>query len=397
MSGSTSNNTVIGSGSDSIVLNISEDQAQGENANFTVNVDGQQIGGPQTTTASHSAGQDQTFTFLGNYAPGPHAVTVTFANNFIYPGLPGDRNLYVDGVTYNGQVISNSTTPIYQSPLFPPNSTQGDIYGNAVFTVNDTTPVPAGASSTPTTTPGAVSVGDGSDTLVLNMAEDEYLGDAQFTVSVDGRQIGGVQTTTAIVGEGQQQEFDVHGNFGGGTHSVSVDFLNDQIGAFYPQGTPGIPPGQWAVDTTDRNLYVMGASLDGGNPADGPPYEQSSDGTYTFNVTAGSNPGATGASSNNATVNSTTLAAGQSAGGISFVAPATTTTAASGGGTSASTNTTTTAPTLSSTLTSATTAAPDPTVTPATTSDPTTTASGSGGHHWTYQQNNGGTWVHQHG
>ncbi len=134
MSGSTSNN-IIGSGSDSIVLNVSEDQAQGIDAQFTVNVDGQQIGGLQTATASHSAGQDETFTFLGNWAPGPHNVTVTFANNFLYPGTSGDRNLYVDGVTYDGQTVSNTTTPIYQSPLFPPNSTGGDILGNAVYTV----------------------------------------------------------------------------------------------------------------------------------------------------------------------------------------------------------------------------------------------------------------------
>jgi hypothetical protein len=96
MSGSTSNN-IISSGSDSIVLNVSEDQAQGVDAQFTVNVDGQQIGGLQTATASHSAGQDETFTFLDNRAPGPHNVTVTFANNFLYPGTSGDRNLMSTG------------------------------------------------------------------------------------------------------------------------------------------------------------------------------------------------------------------------------------------------------------------------------------------------------------
>ena len=60
MSGSTSNN-YIGSGSDTITLKMSEDQAQGVDALFTVNVDGQQIGGVQSVSASHSSGQDQTF------------------------------------------------------------------------------------------------------------------------------------------------------------------------------------------------------------------------------------------------------------------------------------------------------------------------------------------------
>ena len=95
MSGSTSNSNIIGSGSDSITLDMAEDQAQGTDAEFTVNVDGQQIGGVQTVTASQSAGQTEPFTFEGDWAAGNHDVTVTFANNFIYPGLSGDRNLYV--------------------------------------------------------------------------------------------------------------------------------------------------------------------------------------------------------------------------------------------------------------------------------------------------------------
>jgi hypothetical protein len=43
-----------------------------------------------------------------------------------------------------------------------------------------------------------VNIGTGSDTLALAVAEDAYLGDAQFTISVDGTQIGGTQTTTAL-------------------------------------------------------------------------------------------------------------------------------------------------------------------------------------------------------
>src|SRR3954471_10171447 len=156
MSGSTGN--VIGSGSDSITLNMAEDQAQGTDAIFSVNVDGQQVGPAQTVTASQSAGQTQAFTFKGDWAPGPHDVTVTFANNFLYPGTSGDRNLYVNGVSYDGQTVSGGTQAIYQSPMFPPNSTSGNIYGNSDYTVNDTTSVPAGAGPTPTTTPSAVTV-----------------------------------------------------------------------------------------------------------------------------------------------------------------------------------------------------------------------------------------------
>lgn len=360
MSGTTGGGTVIGSGSDSIVLNMSEDQAAGQDAQFTVNVDGQQIGGIQTVTASHADGQDQTFTFKGDYAPGQHNVTVTFVNNFLYPGTSGDRNVYVDGVSYDGQTVSNTTTPIYQSPLFPPNSTDGNIYGNATFGVNDTTAIPNGAGPNPTTTPGAVSVGSGADTIVLNMAEDPYQGDAKFTVSVDGQQVGGTQTTTAVVSEGQQQEFDVHGNFGGGDHTVTVTFLNDKVGGYYPQGTPGLPPGQWALDTADRNLYVMGVNMNGGPAASGAPWELSSDGSESFNVTAGNNQSvgsssatsgssSTASTSNTATITSSSLTAGQtSSGSGSSTGTSSTGTSSTGGSSSgmsfiASPNTTTTA------------------------------------------------------
>lgn len=350
MSGSTSNGAIIGPGSDSINLNMAEDQSLGEDAQFSVNVDGQQIGGAQTVTASQSAGQTQPFTFEGNWGPGPHTVTVSFPNNFSYPGN-GDRNVYVDGLTYDGTKVSGTTTPIYQTPLFPPNSTTGNNYGNAVFGVTDTTPIPSGAASTPTTTPAPVSVGSGPDTLVLNMAEDPYLGDAQFTVSVDGKQIGGTQTTTAIVDQGQFQEFDVHGSFGSGSHSVSVDYTNDRIGGFYP-GT------QDALDLEDRNLYVMGMSLDGGKPASGAPWEIASTGSHDFSVTAGSNPAATAfdsglfatdgaaATSDNAAIPTGSLASGTattgSSSGMSFIAAPTTsgTTASSTGSGSASSDST---------------------------------------------------------
>jgi hypothetical protein len=430
MSGSTSNNNVIGSGSDTFTLNMAEDQALGVDAEFTVNVDGQQIGGVQTVTAAQSSGQTEPFTFAGNWGPGNHDITVSFVNNFIYPGLSGDRNVYVDGLTYDGQTVSNTTTPLYQTPFFPPNSTTGNNYGNAVFSVNDTTSVPSGAPSTPTTTPAAVSVGSGPDTLVLNMAEDPYQGDAQFTVSVDGQQIGGTQTTTAVVDQGQFQEFDVHGNFGPGNHTVSVDFLNDAIGGYYPDGTPGVPSGQWALDSEDRNLYVMGMSLDGGTPASGAPWEISSDGTANFSVTSGSNPSATAfnsglfatdgaaATSDNAAIPSGSLSIGSSSSGsssgMSFVAPTSSTSAttASAANTSdpssssdpASTSSaTSTTPSVAAAASSATQSPQDFTVPSASSASGSTTNTSSGtatGSTWwtTHQTAHvAGSGFHQHG
>ena len=107
-------------------------------------------------------------------------------------------------------------------------------------------PVTAVAPAPPL--PPAMTLGSGSDTLTVSLSEDRYLGDAQFTLSVDGHSVGGTQTVLASHAAGQTQSLTVLGSFGAGTHSVALDFLNDAYA-----GTP----------TTDRNLYVAGASYDG--------------------------------------------------------------------------------------------------------------------------------------
>ena len=52
---------------------------------------------------------------------------------------------------------------------------------------------PGSPATLPATLPAtsSVTVGTGPDSLVLQVSEDAYKGDAQFTVSVDGKQIGG--------------------------------------------------------------------------------------------------------------------------------------------------------------------------------------------------------------
>ncbi|MGE4047835.1 MAG: carbohydrate-binding domain-containing protein [Acetobacteraceae bacterium] len=276
----------IGSGSDTIVVKMSQDPdgpagAAGRDAQFTLNVDGKQIGGLQTVTASRAAGQTQTFTFQGNYAPGAHKVTITFANNSMTQGdkaafnTGGDRNLYVEGLTYNGTVVSSSRTGIYESPLYPPEAWDGQLHpGNAVFTVNDTSAIPANAPSTPTTTPGPVTVGSGADKLVLMMAEDPYNGDAQFTVAVDGKQVGGTLTTSAVQWMGQAQQFNLLGNWGGGTHTVTVRFLNDAA---------KLDANGWGIDNADRNLYIVGLSYNG-KTGTGAPWEIPTNSSHDFTV-----------------------------------------------------------------------------------------------------------------
>jgi hypothetical protein len=103
-------------------------------------------------------------------------------------------------------------------------------------------------SSSGGSSPSPVTIGSGPNSLVLQVSEDAYQGNAMFTVSVDGQQIGGTQTALASHASGQEQAFTVNGTFGSGTHTVSVNFLNDAYGG---------------SSSTDRNLYVDSATING--------------------------------------------------------------------------------------------------------------------------------------
>ena len=210
-----------GTGSDTLVLSISEDAYQG-NAQFTVSVDGKQLAGTFATTASHASGATQSFTFKGDWAAGAHAVAVNFLNDANGGTAATDRNLYVNAITYDGKATGLSA--------------ELAATGAKSFSVTDATAIPAAA------------IGSGSDTLVLNVSEDAYQGNAQFTVSVDGKQLGGTFTATALHAAAASQNFTFKGDFGTGAHAVAVNFLNDAWG-----GTAA----------TDRNLYVNGVTYNG--------------------------------------------------------------------------------------------------------------------------------------
>ena len=100
----------LSQGTNQIGLLVAEDSFNGD-AQFTISVNGVQIGGVQTATAIQANNAAQLFTLNGNWAAGS-TVTVDFLNDD-WDGSPGnghDRNLYVDGVTYNGTTVSNAIT-----------------------------------------------------------------------------------------------------------------------------------------------------------------------------------------------------------------------------------------------------------------------------------------------
>jgi beta-glucanase (GH16 family) len=221
---------VLGSGPDRLALTISED-ALDRGAEFTISVDGQQVGGTQTVSASYAAGQSQIFEVMGDFASGTNIVSINFLNDADGATPTTDGNLYLIGATMNGTAVPGASFAL---------TSQG---AKSLFFQ-----VPASTAANPAAVPATVILGSGPDDLALSVAETAFGGNAQFTIAVDGKQVGGVQTATASNRAGSSQAFNVEGSFGPGQHTVSVNFLNDLY-----EGSPSL----------DRNLYVTGASIDG--------------------------------------------------------------------------------------------------------------------------------------
>lgn len=157
----------------------------------------------------------------------------------------GDGSIHFYGNDYN---LSGGATFYYGGPI---SASQWQSHGydtpGSGSTYNATI---SSAGTAPSTTASATtSASDGgSDTLLLHISQDAWNGSAQYTVSVDGVQQGGVRTASALHGSGDADVVEITGSWGNGSHTASVAFVNDDWG-----GTP----------STDRNLYVESISYDG--------------------------------------------------------------------------------------------------------------------------------------
>jgi hypothetical protein len=222
----------IGTGADSIVLKISEDAYNGH-AQYTISVDGKQVGTTLTASASHAAGQYDVITVKGDWAPGAHKVTVNFTNDAWGGSAATDRNLHVDGITYNGKTLATGEADLLRN---------GPV--DFAFTDGSATPAPSPAPGTGTAV--VKTIGIGADSLVLKLSQDAYQGNAQYSVFVDGKQIGGTLTAGALHGSGIEDTLTIKGDWSTGDHKLTVRFLNDTAGA-----------------GGDRNLYVEDGSFNG--------------------------------------------------------------------------------------------------------------------------------------
>jgi hypothetical protein len=239
-------------GADTLVLNVSEIAKSGKDAQFTVSVDGTQIGGVETVTAAEVAGASQDITLTGNFGSGPHKVAISYLDGFTGNQADYGRTLYLNAITFD-------------------NATQfadGEFAYDTTATYTVQAPTPAVASNV-----GAV------DTLVLSLSETAMNGqNAEFLVSVDGQITGDVQTVTASHAAGASQTITLTGDFGSGSHVVTIDFVNGFAGNPLDQG---------------RMLYVNAITLDGLTTTENA--SQAYVGSQSYQVTAGSQTQATSA------------------------------------------------------------------------------------------------------
>ena len=112
-----------GTGSDTLVLKLSQ-QAWHGSAKYTVSVDGKQVGGTFTASSNHDLGRSDSLTLKGDWAAGSYQVTVKFLNDAYGGTWDTDRNLFVDGATYNGTKLGVSLDIPSSTPANSPSPTR---------------------------------------------------------------------------------------------------------------------------------------------------------------------------------------------------------------------------------------------------------------------------------
>lgn len=134
-------NQTIGTGSNQLVLKLTQDFYEGADAKFTVAVDGVQVGGTYSVSSVRMTGQQDMLTINGDWAAGSHKVTVTFLNDAFNATTLEDRNLRIEGASINGTNIANVAY------------TQGT---NGSYSFNATVPAPIVSAPVVTQPPVAV-------------------------------------------------------------------------------------------------------------------------------------------------------------------------------------------------------------------------------------------------
>ena len=158
-------------------------------------------------------------------------------------------NIQITGNTILNDLHSGSAVAVLNQLTSPVSFTNNDVYG---LTSSQIAKGPASVSGTTflttepplyTTHPWQVGTVP-PDQLVAYLSESTAPGNAQFIVSVDGKQLGAAQTVTASQPASQAETFSFSGSFGPGSHTIAIDFSGD-------------------TGTAAQNLYVRGIDYDG--------------------------------------------------------------------------------------------------------------------------------------
>jgi Ca2+-binding RTX toxin-like protein len=195
---------------DTLVVRVAEDAYNGD-AQFKVLVDGKQLGGIQTATASHAAGAWQDVTLTGAIGTGSHKVEIQFVNDAYAGSVTTDRNLYVDSVTLNGHHYDGASGTLDPS-LGTNQGTAKALYSNGTLTFASvdagsaalaSASAPAAQTAAVIATPDAQPVPGGAHTYVGTNAA----GVATGTTGADDLYASGAKQT--LIGNGGNDIFHV--------------------------------------------------------------------------------------------------------------------------------------------------------------------------------------------
>ncbi len=157
--------------------------------------------------------------------------------------LTGNGLIHTSPGTYALAAIDPaSLTAELQSLAFIPTPQPVVVTTGVSLTVTEGTATANASTSIVTPAAGSVS------SITVGLAEDAYSGDATALITIDGVQVGGLQTVTAPHSGGHYDTFTFTGDFGVGAQTIAVQFTNDAYGGSSSQ---------------DRNLYVTSVALNG--------------------------------------------------------------------------------------------------------------------------------------
>ncbi len=213
--------------------------------------------------------------------PAGDAATYTPANvSYNVTGSPtGSLAIQkADGTTYiavwsEGNAISSTVSmsgPARTVEVFDPliGITPVQTLSNASSTTIRLTDHPVLVAFSGVTSTGA-SVLAMSDTITVYLAKDARSGDAQFTLSMDGKTVTTPQSVTALRSSGVWQPFTMLKTIGAGRHQIGVTRADDSNGG---------------AAARDSNLYVNGISVNGAHYGSGAT-PLVPNGTVSFSIT----------------------------------------------------------------------------------------------------------------